>query len=108
MGDGIIGLPGAEFDLSVLKVELDVITVVEFVTAGRTNIELEVLTPVPVPQPPVWVANKGPPEGEILYPGALAAKSPVDPKLIPVPAEATDEKFLSFSLSLLALPQPDV
>ena len=24
MGDGIIGLPGAEFDLSVLKVELDV------------------------------------------------------------------------------------
>lgn len=53
MGDGIIGLPGAEFDLSVLKVEFDVITVVEFVTAGRTNIELEVLTPVPVPQPPV-------------------------------------------------------
>ena len=55
MGDGIIGLPGAEFDLSVLKVELDVITVVEFVTAGRTNIELEVLTPVPVPQPPVKI-----------------------------------------------------
>ena len=58
MGDGIIGLPGAEFDLSVLKVELDVITVVEFVTAGRTNIELEVLTPVPVPQPPVKISIK--------------------------------------------------
>ena len=58
MGDGIIGLPGAEFDLSVLKVELDVITVVEFVTAGRTNIELEVLTPVPVPQPPVKIIIK--------------------------------------------------
>ena len=58
MGDWVIGLPGAEFDLSVLKVELDVITVVEFVTAGRTNIELEVLTPVPVPQPPVKIIIK--------------------------------------------------
>ena len=58
MGDGIIGLPGAEFDLSVLKVELDVITVVAFVTAGRTNIELDVLTPVPVPQPPVKIIIK--------------------------------------------------
>ena len=58
MGDGIIGLPGAEFDLSVLKVELDVITVVEFVTAGRTNIELDVLTPVPVPHPPVKMIIK--------------------------------------------------
>ena len=58
MGDWVIGLPGAEFDLSVLKVELDVITVVELVTAGRTNIELEVLTPVPVPQPPVKIIIK--------------------------------------------------
>ena len=58
MGDGIIGLPGAEFDLSVLKVELDVMTVVELVTAGRTNIELEVLTPVPAPQPPVKISIK--------------------------------------------------
>ena len=54
---------------------------------------------------PVCVAKSGPPEGEILYPGALAAKSPVDPKSIP--AAATVAKFLSFSLSL-ALPQPEV
>ena len=52
IGDGIIGLPGAEFDLSVLKV-VGLITVVEVVATGRIKSELEVLTPVPVPHPPV-------------------------------------------------------
>ena len=52
IGDGIIGLPGAEFDLSVLNVE-GFMTVVDVVATGRTKSDPEVLlTPVPVPQPP--------------------------------------------------------
>ena len=72
-----MGLPGAELDLSMLEYNptwavevmmellmLDMLTLEEMAATDTPDEELEL-------QDPGAVGNRGPPEGEILYPGAL-------------------------------------